>query len=316
MSLKAEEFTVGINGTGLLPGTLNTYRTYFNSDVIFDNWELSIVNLSLFNALRNVTAAYGNNSFSYKWVDGTIVPVSIPDGSYSIDNIGSFMQNVMTTNKHYIIYTNPSTGITTNIFLLTLTTNPTYYGAQLTSLPVDTTLYPSPNYSLPTGATWSLPLTATNPQFIVPAGSAFNNNTFGSLLGFPSGSYPAAQTPGAAYDYVSGYFSPTSASGGTSAGAFVPTISPVQSVVVRCNLCLNAYVSTPNTIASFSFGNVGNGQAFSLNPSELNWQPITPGVSYPYVEVSFYDQSGNALNMIDPNISVQLDFRRRRGLIL
>lgn len=316
--LFADTFQVPFNINSLVPGQTSQFQAPLSMNVLFDNkggvWEVCVQDLVIFNSIQNVSQAQTNNAYSYVWVDGTTNVVQMPNGLYSIADIGNFLVATMTTNKHYLVLTNATTMATSNVYFLNLVENATYYGAQFTSTPMDSTTYSSGNgYARPAGATWTIPASSTNPQMVVPSPSGFNTPTFGSLIGFPAGSFPSAQTPGALYSYISG-FNPGSVpgyAGGSNSTSFIPEIAPVASVQVQCNVANNPYLNTPSILTAFSLGAIPFGGAFTLNIPEFTWVPVTPNIASGNIKISFVDQNGNPIVLLDPQIQVTLLFRKR-----
>jgi len=130
-------------------------------------------------------------SFEYQWLDSTTYTVNIPAGSYRVEDINSILQKTMASNNHYII----SSISNISIFLLTIAYNDIKNVIELQVYPADTTIYPSSQYKTPSdisssapvsGLSWSIPLSATTPSFIIL------NNDFKRAIGFESGTYPVS----------------------------------------------------------------------------------------------------------------------------
>lgn len=148
-----------------------TAVTIKNSEITFDSGEFK-------NAIFNVSAAYGNNTWTYEWIDGTIVNDTIPDGVYDIDTLGQRLQFVMSNNFHYTYINDGVNNIPT--YYLALSYNLSQQCATLTSTPVPT----GPPALIPAGATWNYPVTPLDPQLKI------TNQLFGNLIGFNTGVYP------------------------------------------------------------------------------------------------------------------------------
>ena len=50
-----------------------------------------------------ISAAIGNNTFTYIWIDGTSNTVTIPDGIYDIESLNIVLQDTMMQNTHYFL---------------------------------------------------------------------------------------------------------------------------------------------------------------------------------------------------------------------
>jgi hypothetical protein len=132
-------------------------------------------------------------TFSYIWIDGTVNTVNIPAGDYDIVGFNSILQNTMLANLHYIITTSNNTRNT----LLNLAYDSGSSTIQIQSFIANTIIFPSSQYSVPGGATWSLSTTNyQNPQLVVPS-----NNIISSALGFSAASYPSFNTQGTSNSY-------------------------------------------------------------------------------------------------------------------
>lgn len=84
-------------------------------------YEVSLVQLNAWNSIQNIKASYGNNTFSYSHAvitGGVLIPVVIPDGLYTVDQLSAEIAQVLTTNSHLggggeigiVFYPNFSTG--------------------------------------------------------------------------------------------------------------------------------------------------------------------------------------------------------------
>jgi len=129
-------------------------------------------------ALVKISAALQNNTFSYIWLDGSTVAVTIPDGYYDISSFNGAFQRIMLANGHY--YTNAATQ--TPVFLLSFSYNNFYDVASLQAIAIGE--LPSPAYTAPAGLT----PTQDIPQFIIGA------TALQQALGVNAGTYPASPT--------------------------------------------------------------------------------------------------------------------------
>lgn len=134
-----------------------------------------------------ISAAIGNNTFSYRWINynGTTVTtsytVTIPDGYYDLDGLNSQFRAVMTTNKHYyVINSNQS-----KLFLINIVFNNTTNNLELQCFSNSQYYNNSVAYSAPPGVTWNTSGTLNVPVFIIGA-------NFTKIIGFTSGNYPAS----------------------------------------------------------------------------------------------------------------------------
>lgn len=92
----SDNFTINFKNplsiSSLLPN-VNTDRYHF---------EVSLVNLTCWYTWYNISAEFGNNSFTYSSDGGaTTNSVVIPDGIWSISAINSYLHSVMAENGHF-----------------------------------------------------------------------------------------------------------------------------------------------------------------------------------------------------------------------
>lgn len=265
------------------PITNSTITTRFPVVQSVQASRLALANLEVFFSWFNITAAYGNTTFSYKWPNGAgfqTFTVTLPDGNYGIDDISNFLQFQMQANGTYLI---DSAG--NNQYFISFQTNPIYLRTTLTYLTVPTSLPTGWLYS--TGTTtppagYTLPTVATSPQLVIPTKGS-SQSSMSSVLGFAPGSYPVVTT-----------------SSGSVNGQYVPEIDVVQSVNVQCSMVNQGLVSqSPNVIYSFSAGNTTFGGLISVTPPQFIWFPVNDG-NYASFAISLTDQNNNALPLADP----------------
>jgi hypothetical protein len=283
--IEMSEFSVYpiiVNASNVVSGSNNsTYRYNFPGGAVnFKGAKIAVAQISMFNSVFNITAANGNNTFSFLWYSGitTQFDITITDGYYDIAALNSYLQQYCITNSLYLI---DAAG--DYVYYLEFIENPNAYAVQFNSYPIPTAL--PVGYSAPAG--WlGYPLTTLVPRLIVPS------TNFQNLIGFVAGTFPTAiQTT--AYSANS---------------SFTPQVSPVESMLLSCSLLNNIY-SNPNTILySFTAANTEFGNLIDSRPAEFAYVNVQDG-SYPYFELRFLDQSYNALTIQDSNLIVQLLIR-------
>jgi hypothetical protein len=134
-----------------------------------------------------VSAAIGNNTFSYRWIDynGTTVTtqytVTIPDGYYDLDGFNSQFRAAMTANNHYYI-TNSNQS---KVFLLNIAFSNTSQSVELQCVSNAQYYNNSVAYRTPAGVTWNTAGNSNVPVFIIGA-------NISKVIGFAAGNYPAA----------------------------------------------------------------------------------------------------------------------------
>ena len=278
--------TLILNSTNVVSNTFNDTYTYrFPAGAVeFKNDQVAVSAVNLFYSWYNINQrTYNNNAFTYTWVDGTTHTVSYPDGGYyTVEELNAYFQSVMFGNKHYLI--NSITGDI--LYYLELITNAVFYSIQINAFAVPTVL--PTGYAIPAGATWTLPLTPKTPQLTI-----LNNNAFGELIGFTSGTYPPTiQTT--TYSVLS---------------TITPQISPVSSLIMQCTLLNNKY-SNPSTLL-FSFApNTTFGSLITVQPPELSFVDIQDG-QYTDFTITFKDQLLRTVDINDENVVIMLTIRNK-----
>lgn len=210
-----------LNGTNVvtLPGapTGSLLKYDFGGNMNFINKEMSASSYNMIYSTPNITTANNNTSFSFEWpTTGTNYTVSLLNpGFYQVSDLNAAMDAVMDTN--YLYLTNASTGA--SFFFLQLVINTNSYGIQLIATPIPTSVTAGiwSGWTLPSGATWTLPATMPmTPLLNVPA------TNWGSLIGFSVGTYPSA-TQSTVYSHLSD---------------FIPIVTPTNLFVVIAD-CVN-----------------------------------------------------------------------------
>jgi len=279
-------FNLILNSTNLVSNTNNTtFRYAFPVSKTFQNHEIAVASVAMYYSWFNISASlYNNNSFSYTWFDASgnltnVVTVTLPDGNYSVSEINTYMQYIMSNNGHYLIN---STG--SFVYYLDIVVNSTSYNVNICSYAMPVAL-PS-GYTKPTGSTWNFPSTAKTPYVTI------STNNFGNLIGFTS---TTSQN----------YPSSVGTSNVTLSSNVTPQISPVQMLVLNTNLVNNQLSPAPQTIYALTAGGTTFGNLVTSVASQFIWNNISPG-TYQYIEIKFYDQNYNNMVFQDSDILVML----------
>lgn len=279
--------TVLLNSNNVVKGATNNKLVYtFPSSKTFKNNSIVIDGANLFYSWYNISAKYGNNQLQYKWLDASGLStnthtINIPDGFYTVSSLNAYIQSVFVTNKHYLV-----NSITNkNIFLLEILENSTFYSIQMNAYTITQAYLTSQSWTIPSGATWTISSLITfMPQFII------NQNAFRDLIGFSAGNYPAnGVNTGVTYSSLS---------------TVCPQLSPVNSLIVRCNLVSSDYSIPTDVLTSFHI-NANWGEVISFNPSNANPIKIRDGI-YERIEVTICDQDFKDISIIDPSMVIRL----------
>jgi hypothetical protein len=249
--------------------------------VTLDDTYLALESLTMYYSTFNITYANNNNFVQYRWIDNVVYDVTFPDGFYDALGIQNYIRSVMLTNKHYLIDLAGE-----YVWFFGLTTNPSTYSIQMNFFACNTTAYPPATYTLPVGATWTVPLLANSvcPQIIISA-----TNSFGLLVGFLAGTFPTSNITATNVSVLS---------------TFTPQITPLSSYILSCSLVNNNY-AVPNTFI-YAFAPIGTiGEQFSIQPFSFSFIPILKG-QYSTFRVQLTDQLNRPVVIQDPNYVITL----------
>jgi hypothetical protein len=271
-----------LNSSNIVPNTKNSRLVYkFPSPQVYSNSAVAIHSLQMYYSWYNINAQlYNNHQFSYRWWNSngalsTIRSVEIPNGYYTVQELSLFLQSEMLKNGHYL---NDDAG--KKYFFIEFVENPTYYSVQLNMLPMYSTL--------PTGwskgGNWQLPSTQQTAQVTI-----LSTGNFKDIIGFNPGNYPPS-TRSTLYQKTSDY---------------APQISPISSLVLRCNIARNSNALPDDIVYSFSSGSTVWGGIINEKPNELYFSPVLNG-TFDKLELTFLDQNFNPVDIIDPNILITL----------
>lgn len=278
------DFPILVNGNNVIVNDPFQSRYVYNFNGTFngEGWEIGLVKGSIYNSWPNISPQFDNQSFSYIWSDGTTNTINLPQGFYTVSDLNFAMQNAMLLNKHYLINDQGEP-----VYYLTLTENPVQYAISLVAYPVPTSL-PS-GWSLPSGASWSLPITATTPQLVISSG-----NNFKDIIGFNSGLFPA--TP-----QTTQY---------TTRSTATPVITPVGVVNLVCSGVGISQSSTPYSIFDFSNADAaGYGDIIPLQNPVPEYYSLGASSSS-QIEFSLVDQNNRPVKVLD-NSATAFQFKVR-----
>jgi hypothetical protein len=267
--------TVVINSNNVIGSNNSNFQYNFigGSFVIPKGSKMAVSQVSLPYSWFNINSAlYNNNTFQYTF-SGTTYTVTIPNGFYAISDINQYLQNVMITNGHYLINSSGQ-----YVYYIVLSTNATYYANQFL-------LYSIPT-SLPAGYTnpGSFPFSSDGrcPQIII------SSNNFGKIIGFTSGTYPSTITTS-----NTNYISNTT-----------PNATPVNSLVLRCNLVENNSSMPTDILDSFPITSTF-GSNIVYQPQVGKYVSLKAG-TYSNMTLVLQDQNFNTIQANDPNLIITL----------
>lgn len=283
--------TLILTQKNVVPGSNNTsfeYNFPGGGIQLKTHTKIALASITMYQSTPNISAALGNNFYQYRWIDGTVKNVTMPDGFYEISDLNNFLHQTMLNNGHYL------TEVSTNnaVWFLTMVVNTSTYKIDLLSYPINTATYTVPgSYTVPTSVpAWTVPAVSANPQFILPA------TNFTNVIGFAAGTYPSTSTNTVIT---------------TSSSTFAPQVNPLSSYLVKCNLVNNPY-GIPNSLI-YSFPPSGNfGQQFIIAPNEYSFIDAQDGF-YNTMRIDITDQNDRPVVILDSNINILVVITDRIG---
>ena len=105
-------------------------RYRFTSPMELDGY-IALSNITLWYNWKNITAAEGNNTFSYLKGSSDSVDITLPDGSYSVEDLNDYLHFVMKQKDHDDEATDPDGN---GEYAINLYANPVYNRVSLTIL--------------------------------------------------------------------------------------------------------------------------------------------------------------------------------------
>jgi hypothetical protein len=245
----------------------------------FQDTTISLMSIVFYNSLFNIKAKYDNNTFSIKWIDDEVYSFTIPDGYYEFDDLNTYIEQQCLLNN---LYLNKDNG-TKNIFFFNLSTNPSRYRTQLDVYAVPTASEATDlTYSLPSGATWNYPATATTPQITFSGGLL-------KTMGMTSNS----TFPVVASDEDETFLSDVN-----------PRLLPVFVFHVTCNMVDNKLNRHPKLLHSIAIDEK-YGSLINYKPQMMTLLPIRSG-QYDRVRIELLDSDYNSLEINDPDFNCVL----------
>lgn len=290
----------------------NVIVEYFPGAQQFSRARLSLGKLSLFNSWYNITAARGNNTFSYVFPEnGAFVThsVVIPNGSFETwEEIGEYLQTQMLANGDYLIYWDEATQTSTVVYFIAFDTSSYLYAFNgvLTQLPAQITVG---NPGSGSGDGYYAPLAGWEglPDGVPGSKMTSADQTLTPQLVIPATSFPAGSDTTGSYSFskLSGITPGTYGSQSAAApdltvtSQFPPQIQYTSVINVACNLVNQGDVNrNPNVFYQF-VPNAPFGELIAEIPPYPLFVPVGDAV-YQYIQISLLDDALNPLQLIDP----------------
>ena len=209
-----------LNGSNQV-GTSNVYSLKFTQSVqIPKGSTLSIESASFCNCFKNITAKYGNNRFSFKWIDGVTYQYTIDDQGLDINGIGAYISSFLFNNNFYWYYDNKIQ------YPVVIQANSSYYACQTVIPPVPsaTEVAGSTLYKKPTSATWSFPTNRITCQLTLVQPLA-------TMLGYPSQNVFPVNQQVTTYSINSNV---------------APRMQTIYSIILKCNMIASHMLGADN----------------------------------------------------------------------
>lgn len=253
--------------------------------------EIALQSMSIYNSVFNVEAQRGNNKITVTF--NALVPETadfvLDDGFYDVNAINSFIQHQCIARKWYMLNGDAAESTTKGVYFLDLLTNPSVYGVQLNTYVLPTEANAAAlGYTKPEGATWDFPIADQTMQVEILTAS------FGNLIGFKTGTYPAT----------------IQSTDQNILSVKTPQISPVNSIILACNL-INSPYSVPNSIFYSLPINTSFGGMINHASSSPIYNKIAAG-GYSRIVVDMLDQHFSNLRIHDTELVLVLSLRAKQ----
>lgn len=272
-------FPLILNSSNYVNG--NTYRIDLPTMMDLNSFECSLGYLQLYYSWFNISPELGNQQFSLTMPSNGILNITIPPGAYQISDLNNLIQYQLIQAGYYI--TNTTSGL--NTYYCTLQVSPTDYSVQFIT------------NSLPT----SLPAGFVSGGMVFPASAnqhmqitILSTNNFKDIVGYLPGTYPSV---------------PTNIGNQTKSSDYTPNVSPISAVQMRVSCLSNPFSSNNQLLHLFTSEGASIGQSISSSPNFAQF--VSCSGTHQSITVSFFDQLGRFINIIDKNLVVKLVFRKK-----
>lgn len=284
--------TIVLNSTNITNADNNTLVYKFPNSVTFKNDYLAFAACSMYYSWFNITANFGNNVFSYNWINGagvaTTYTITIPDGLYEISTLNQLLQYTLIQNGHYLV---DSTGA--NVYYAEFLVNSARYAIQ-----INTFLFPT---ALPVGytnpAAVPFPPQSFNPIITLPAG-------FNSIVGYVAGFATNQNLNNAYVPPVSQYVSKSAIGTLSYISTLPPNVQPNSSILFSISNIDNAYAQ-PSSIIYTMVPSVAIGEIINERPANFIWNKLISG-TYNELRLTILGTDLKPIKINDPSITIVL----------
>jgi hypothetical protein len=266
----------------------NIFRVSLPNTMSLDDYSVALGQGYIYYSWYSINAyPMNNNVFTLKVPGMADQVITIPDGAYNIRDLNNYLQYWFISQGLYI--TNTTT--LQNTYYASFTVSPTNYKVQFTTRTIEAAL-PSGYTSGGTNMTNAFTNSNNLKQMQIVISST---NNFKDIIGFNAGTYPTLAT---------GNPSPF-----THESDYVPNVNTISGVQMRLSCVHNAFSSNNQLLYVFSNGAYSIGEQINVSPNNMLFVPCMG--SHKELTLSFYDQAGNTLNMLDSNVVILLYFKQK-----
>ena len=280
-------FPIIINNTNWINN--NTYKVQLSSTLDLNDFGVSVGQAFIYYSWYNINQnPLNNNSFVLTIPTSgasTVNTIVIPDGAYNISDLNNYLQYWLIANGYYI--TNNTTGL--NTYYASFSISPTSYAVQFNTTPMPTSLpsgYTSGGMTFPGGSNQHYQLTVAS------------TNNFKDIIGFNAGIYPTV---------------PTNTGTQTKNSDYTPNVNPISAVQMRLSCVYNPFSSNSQLVHVFMNKGSNIGEIIDASPIELQYVPCIG--AHRELTLTFYDQNGYILNILDKNLTIKLVFKKIKNVV-
>ena len=270
--------TLILNSSNVVPGSNNSkYKINLSGAILEPGDKLALHSIMIPYSWFNISSNYNNNYFSYV-MNGVTYKIDLGNQFLTADDINNILHYYLFSNGHYLVDDNAL-----NWYPIEMSTNVNKYAIQINCYRIPTTL--QSGWTNP-GNVFYNTITSLNslPQVLIP------DTDITKIFGLNAGLYPSLNNVIAPYAKVSD---------------FTPNLSPVNTIIVKCNLANNEYMNPSDVIYSFTPNNVSFGSNIIVEAKSFAFINTKIG-TVSDITISFVDQNLNNIIMQDKNVCIQL----------
>lgn len=254
----------------------NKFTYPFPTPIELLNAKVKVESISIYNSTQNIKTSYDNTTFTIKWL-GTDYSITIPAGYYDLSQLNGYIRQQCLLNKLYC-----DTSTNKIAYFFNLSENATRYKSQLDIYTIPTAAEAATlGYTLPSGASWAFPGSATTGQIQISTGLM-------TLLGFDTQVLFPTTTQSTNQTFVSDRR---------------PIVSPVFCYLFTCNLINTGFSALPDLFYQLpiksAFGELLDSDV------QNDYVDVAPR-SYNEINILLFDQNQNPLEILDEEFAMTL----------